>query len=46
MHRQSLIKNMAKEIETCEGTLVIEASDCDTLESKVQSEEFKSFAKV
>ena len=43
MHRQSLIKNMAKEIETCEGTPVIEASDRDTLESKVQSEEFQKF---
>ena len=43
MHRQSLIKNMAKEIETCEGTPIIEASDRETFESKVQSEEFLKF---
>ena len=43
MHRQSLIKNMAKEIETCEGTPIIEASDRETLKSKVQSEEFLKF---
>ena len=34
---------MAKEIETSEGTPIIEASDRDTLESKVQSEEFQKF---
>ena len=34
---------MAKEIETCEGTPIIEASDRDALESKVQSEEFQKF---
>ena len=34
---------MAKEIETCEGTPIIEASDRETLKSKVQSEEFLKF---
>lgn len=34
---------MAKEIETCEGTPVIEANDRETLESKVQSEEIHKF---
>ncbi len=34
---------MAKEIETCEGTPILEASDRETFESKVQSEEFLKF---
>ena len=34
---------MAKEIETCEGTPIIEASDRETLKSNVQAEEFLKF---